>query len=122
MPGSKRSLVLGGFEVVFDGPAVALHGHQLFHGCINQTPCGEEREIASTIFRRISSLSCPDTGECGVEIIGIEVGQFEIDPITQSRPFGLISCQLASPGIVKASAMSFAVPATANGLSHERKR
>ena len=51
MPGAglvvvKAELVLGGFETVFDGPAVALHCHQLFHGCANRTPCGEESEIA----------------------------------------------------------------------------
>jgi len=42
----EAELVLGGFKTVFDGPAVALHRHQLFDRCANWTPCGEEGEIA----------------------------------------------------------------------------
>lgn len=106
MPGAglvvvKAELVLGGFETVFDGPAVAFHCHQLFHGCANRTPCGEESEIAVGDVAADQQPPCPDAGECRLEIIGIEVGQFEIDPIMQSRALGPIACRQASPGIVR---------------------
>ena len=89
----------------------------------NRTPCGEESEIAIGDLAADQQPSCPDTGECRVEIIGIEVGQFEIDPIMQSRVLGPIACRQALPDIVRQGFGDvLAVPATASGLSHERKR
>jgi hypothetical protein len=47
MPGAslvvvKTELVLGGFEAVLDGPAMAFHRHQLLDGRAFGAPCREE--------------------------------------------------------------------------------
>ena len=50
MPGSgfvviETELIFGGFETVFDGPAMVFDRYLLFHGRFLGTPCGEESEI-----------------------------------------------------------------------------
>lgn len=42
----KAEFVLGGFEAVLDGPAMAFHRHQLLHGGALGAPCGEEGQAA----------------------------------------------------------------------------
>lgn len=51
MPGAgfvviKAELVLGGFEAVLDGPAMAFHRHQLLDGGVLGAPCRKEGKAA----------------------------------------------------------------------------
>ena len=41
----EAEFVLGGFEAVLDGPAMAFNQDQLFHGRTFRAPGGEEGEI-----------------------------------------------------------------------------
>ena len=51
MPGTgfvviEAEFVLGGFEAVLDGPAMAFNRSQLFDGRALRAPCGEEGKVA----------------------------------------------------------------------------
>lgn len=103
MPGAglvvvETEFVLGGLEAVFDRPAMPFHRHERFDGCADRTPGREEGEIAIGDIAADQQSTCPDAGECRIKITSVEIGQFEIGPIMQSRAFGPIACGQASPG------------------------
>ena len=103
MPGAgfvvvEAELILGGFEAVFDGPAMSLYRHQFFHGCASWTPGREEGEIAIGDVAADQQPACPDAWKCRIKIIGIEIGEFEIGPIMQSCTLGSIACRQPPPG------------------------
>src|SRR6267142_1018692 len=116
MPGSalvviEPELVFRGLKTVLDRPPMAFDRHQRFDGCSRWTPGGEEGEIAigdtatdqqaarpqtiiCTIEQMVTAvLVSPDFLYRGiarpqVELLGLEIGQFEIAPIMQPRSFG----------------------------------
>ncbi len=94
----EAEFVLGGFEAVLDGPAMAFHRYQLFHRRAREAPCGEEGEIAVGDGAADQQAPCPLPGEGAVVFVGLEIGQFEIGPVVQARPFGSFACRQPPPG------------------------
>src|SRR6202030_1614424 len=93
MPGSalvviEPELVFRGFKAVLDRPSMAFDRDQRFNGCSRWAPGGEEGEVTIGDAATDQQTARPQTIICIVELPGIEVGQFEITPIVQPRPFG----------------------------------
>lgn len=84
----EAEFVFGGLEAVLDRPAMPFDCHQRLDGCADPTPGREEGEIAVGDIAADQQPTCPDTGEGVVIVAGVEIGQFEIDPIVQSCAFG----------------------------------
>ena len=102
MPGTglvviEAEFVLGGFEAVLDGPAMAFDRHQLFHGRALGAPGGEEGQIAIGNVAADQETPRPLSGEGAVVFAGIEIGQFEIGPVVQARTFGSFARRQAPP-------------------------
>ena len=102
MPGAgfvviKAEFVLGGFEAVLDGPAMAFNQDQLFHGRALGAPGGEEGEIAVGNVAADQKTSCPLPGEGAVVFAGVEIGQLDVGPVMQARAFGSFACRPAPP-------------------------
>ena len=86
MPGAgfvviEAKFVLGRFEAVFDGPAMAFDRYEFFHGGTLGAPCGEEGEIVIGNVAADEKTPRPLCGESTIVSFGIEIGQFEIDPM-----------------------------------------
>ena len=95
MPGSaliviEPELVFGGLKAVLDRPAMALDRDQRFGGCSCRAPSGEECEAIICDATTDQQTACPQIVICGVELLGIEIGQFEIAPFKQPRSFGSV--------------------------------
>ena len=93
MPGAsfvvvKTELVLGCFEAVLDGPAMAFHRHQLLDRRAFGTPCGEKGQAAVGNIAADQKTSRPFPGKVIVVVAGVEIGQFEIDPVVPAWTFG----------------------------------
>ena len=84
----KTELVLGGFEAVLDGPAMAFHRHQLLHGRAFGAPCGEEGQAAVGNVAADQETPRPFPGKVVVVFTGFEIGQLEIGPVVPARTFG----------------------------------
>jgi len=96
MPGTgfvviEAEFVLGGFEAVLDGPAMAFDRCELFHGRALGAPCGEEGKVAIGNAAADQEAPRPLSHEGAVVFAGIEIGQFEIDPVMQAGPFGSLA-------------------------------
>ena len=86
MPGTglvviEAEFVLGGFKAFFDGPAMAFDRYELFHWHALGAPRREERKVAVGNVAADQKASRPRPGENAVILAGIEIGQFEIDPM-----------------------------------------
>ena len=55
----ETEFVLGSFEAVFDGPAVAFDTHECRNGCSCRTPGGEVGEIAIGDIAPDQQAACP---------------------------------------------------------------
>ena len=102
MPGSalvviEPELVFRGFKAVLDRPSMAFDRDQRFDGCSGWAPSGEEGEVIIGDATTDQQTACPQTVIYAVELAGIEIGQFEIAPIMQPRPFGSVPCRQAFP-------------------------
>ena len=108
MPGAslvvvKTELVLGGFEAVLDGPAMAFHRDQLLHGRALGAPCGEKGQAAVGNVAADQKTPRPFPGKVVIVFAGVEIGQLEIGPVVPARPFGPFAGRQASPsGLGKA--------------------
>ena len=83
MPGSalimiEPELVFRGLKTILDCPPVAFDRDQRFDGCSGRTPGGEEGEIAIGDAAADQQTARPQTVICTVELLGLEIGQFEI--------------------------------------------
>src|SRR5271155_4072672 len=97
----EAEFVLGGFEAVFDSPAMAFDQHQLFHGRALGTPGGEEGQIAVGNVAADQETPRPlFSGESAAVFAGIEIGEFEIGPGVQARTFGSLARRQAPPGVL----------------------
>ena len=86
MPGAsfvviEAKFVLSGFEAVLNGPAMTFHQHELFQGRALGAPCGEEGEIAVGTIAADQEAPRPLSREGTIVFAGVEIGQFEIDPM-----------------------------------------
>lgn len=77
MPGAgfvviETEFVLGGFEAVFDGPAMTFHRDQLFHGRALGAPGGEESELAVGDAAADHGSPCPLALEGAVVFAGMD--------------------------------------------------
>ena len=93
----EPELVLGGFEAVLDRPSMAFDRDQRFNGCSRWAPGCEEGEVIIGDTTTDQQTARPHNPICIVELSGIEIGQFEITPVMQSRSFGSGSCRQALP-------------------------
>src|SRR5471030_1074695 len=69
----ETEFVLGGFEAVLDGPAMAFDQDQRFHGRILGTPGGEEGQIAIGNVATDQETSRPLSRKRAVVFTGIEI-------------------------------------------------
>jgi len=102
MPGSalvviEPELVFRGFKAVLDRPSMAFDRHQRFDGRSRRAPGGEEGEIAIGDMTPDQQTARPQTIISTVELLGLEIGQFEITPIVQPWSFGSGSSRQALP-------------------------
>src|ERR1700739_312482 len=105
MPGAgfvviKAEFVLGGFEAVLDGPAMAFTRHQLLHGRALGAPCREEGQAAIGDVAADQKTSRPFPGKVVVVFTDIEICQLEIGPVVPARPFGPLAGRQAAPGLL----------------------
>ena len=88
----EPELVLGGLEAVLDRPSMTLDADQRLDRCASRTPSGEVGEIAIGDMAPDQQASRPQTMVFIVERFRLEVSQFEVAPIMQTRPFRSCSC------------------------------
>jgi len=93
MPGAglvviKTELILGSFEAVLDGPAMAFHRHQLLDGRAFGTPCGEKGQAAVGNVAADQKTPRPFPGKVIVVFAGVEIGHLEIGPVVPAWTFG----------------------------------
>jgi hypothetical protein len=84
----ETEFVFGGFEAVLNGPAMTFDRDELFQGRALGAPCGEEGQIAVGDIAADQETPRPLTYEGAIIFASIEIGQFEIGPVMQARPFG----------------------------------
>src|SRR6185312_10330520 len=104
MPGAglvviKTELILGSFEAVLDGPAMAFHRHQLLDGRAFGTPCGEKGRAAVDDVAADQKTPRPFPGKVVVVFAGVEIGQLKIDPVVPAWTFGAFAGRQATPGL-----------------------
>src|ERR1700758_5241557 len=102
MPGSafvviEPELVFRGFKAVLDSPSMAFDRDQRFNGCSRWAPGGEEGKVIIGDATTDQETACPQTVICTVDLLCLEIGQFEITPIVQPRSFGSGSRRQALP-------------------------
>src|SRR6185295_13370746 len=105
MPGAsfvviKAELVLGGFEAVFDGPAIAFHRHQLLDGRAFWAPSGEKGQAAVGNIAADQKTPRPIPDKVVVVFAGVEIGQLEIGPVVPAWPFGPFAGRQPAPGLL----------------------
>src|SRR5665213_4003067 len=93
----EPELVFRGLKAILDRPPMAFDRGQRFDRRSRRTPGGEEGEIAIGDVTTDQETAGPQTLICAVRFFGIEIGQFEITPIMQPRPFGSSPCRQALP-------------------------
>jgi hypothetical protein len=81
----EAASVLGGLEAVLDGPAMSLDRDQRLDGRPCQAPGREECEIAIGDVAADQQSSCPQAAAFGVELVSLEIGEFEIAPVMQRK-------------------------------------
>src|SRR6516162_6228057 len=102
MPGAglvviEAEFILGSLKTILDGPAMAFHRHQLLDGRAFGTPCGEKGQAAVGNVATDQKTPRPFPGKIVVVFAGIEIGQFEIGPVVQTRPLGPFAGRQAAP-------------------------
>src|SRR5271167_5107262 len=104
MPGAgfvmiKTEFVLGRFEAVLDGPAMAFHKHQLLDGRALGAPRGVKRQAAVGNVTADQKTSRPFPGKVIIVFTAVEIGQLEIGPVVPPRTFGPFAGRQAAPGL-----------------------
>jgi len=77
----EAEFVLRGLKAVFDRPSMAFDRDQRFKRCPRWAPGGEEGEVAVGDAPPGQQAARPQTIICAVELLALEIGQFEITPI-----------------------------------------
>src|SRR6516225_2501564 len=96
----KAELVLGGFEAVLDGPAMAFHRHQLLYGRALGAPCGEKGQAVVDDVATDQQAPRPFPGKVVVIFTSFEISQLEIGPVVPARTFGSFAGRQAAPGLL----------------------
>ena len=105
MPGAgliviKTELVLGGFEAVLNGPAMAFDRRQLLDRGALGAPCREKSQAVVGHVAADQKTARPFPGKLVVVLAGVEIGQFEIGPIVQPWSFGPFARLQAPPSLL----------------------
>src|SRR3978361_1520326 len=103
MPGAgfivvEPKLVLTGFETVLNRPTLAFHRHQRLNAGASRTPSGEVGTFAVSQIAPDQQPAGPQPALLVVVFAGLEVGQFQIGPVIQSRPLDTLTGREALPG------------------------
>ena len=98
MPGAglvmiEAEFILGGFKTILDSPAMTFHRYQLCHRRALGTPSGEEGQIITGDVAADQEASCPFPGKSA----SLEICQFDVGPVMQTRPLGSFAGRQASP-------------------------
>src|ERR1700747_2253381 len=96
----KTELILGSFEAVLDGPAMAFHRHQILYGRALGAPCGEKGQAAVGNVAADQKTPRPFPGKVVVVFSSVEIGQLKIDPVVPARTFGPFAGRQAMPGLL----------------------
>ena len=86
----ETEFVFGGFEACPQWPSDDLRPTQAFQGRALGAPCGEEGQIAVGNITADQEAPRPLSYEGAVIFAGIKIGEFEIGPVMQARPFGFL--------------------------------
>ena len=91
----ETQFVLAGLETVFDAPALSFHRDQRLDAGASRAPSGE---VGALAISQIASDQQAAGPQPAVVVAGIEIGQLQIGPIIQPRPFGSFTGGEALPG------------------------
>src|SRR4051794_38567406 len=84
----EPELGLGGLEAVLDRPAASLDLDQRRYFGPGRAPGREEGELAVGDGTADQQAPRPRAGEAVVVLGGLEVGQLQVGPVVEPRPFG----------------------------------
>src|SRR3954465_11850300 len=87
----EPELVLGGLEAVLDRPAASLGLDQRRYFGPGPAPGREEGGLAVGDGAADQQAPRPQAGEAVAVLGGLEVGQLEIGPVVEPRPFGPVA-------------------------------
>src|SRR4051794_31739288 len=93
----EPELALGGLEAVLDRPAVSLDLDQGLDPGPGRAPGREEGELAVGDGAPDQQAPRPRAGAAAAVLGGREVGQLEIGPVVQPRPFGPLAGRKPRP-------------------------
>src|SRR5271165_2095985 len=93
----EPELVLGGLEAVLDRPTMALDADQRRDRCSGRAPGGEVGKIAVGNIAPYQQAARPQAMIFNVELFSLKIGQFEVAPVMQPRPFGSRASRQALP-------------------------
>src|SRR6476620_9913103 len=108
MPGAglvmiEAEFILGSLKTILNSPTMTFHRDQLCHRRALGTPSGEAGQITTGDVATDQEASCPFPGAGVVVLAGLEIGQFDVGPVVQTRPLGSFTGRQASPnGLGKA--------------------
>src|ERR1700746_2383795 len=96
----KTEFVLGCFDAVLDGPAMAFHRHQLLDGRAFGAPRGEKGQAAVGNIAADQKTPRPLPSKVAVVFADVEIGQLEIGPVVPARAFGSLAGRQAAPSLL----------------------
>src|SRR4051794_15315449 len=94
----EAKLVLAGLETVLDAPTLPFHRHQRLDAGASRAPGGEVGALAIADSAPDQQAAGPQSALPAVVFAGIEIGQFQIRPVIQPRPFRSFSGGETLPG------------------------
>ncbi len=113
----KAEFVLGGFEAVFDCPAMAFDGHKRLDVCPGGTPGCEESEIAVADIAADQKTAGPKARFRLIIFIGFEIGEFTVSPVMKPCALGPLASGQALPRMRRKVTRDFFRRACNRGLS-----
>lgn len=93
----EAELVLGGFEAVFDRPAMTFDGGESLDAGAGLTPCREEGEVTIADIPPDQEAPGPKPRLGIIIFLDIEIGEFAIGPVMEPGTFGALASRKTLP-------------------------